>query len=101
MEIFGLDAQRAKSQQKTPQNTDESVKFSAVFGVKSSELLEKRVTAPEDIRKQALRQDKYLIEDGHNMDGEEVAEELLLKKKKKLAKKVEDVLRSQQQGLGL
>jgi hypothetical protein len=102
MDIQGLDANRVKTQQKTQKNSDESAKFTAVLGQKSAELQQQqRVVAATDIDRQALRRDKDLMETGEDMDSEEIAEELFLKKKKKLTKKVEDLLRSQQQGLGL
>ena len=100
MDIQNIDPNRAKNQQKAQKVTDDAIKFTSVFGQKAAELQQQRVMAAEDIQRYKMT-NKEWIETGEGMDSEDVAEELLLKKKKKLSKKVEDLLRSQQQGLGL
>jgi len=102
MDIQGLDPNRGKGQQKIQKTSEDALKFTAIFGQKSAELQQQqRIGATRDIDRQALRRDKDLQETGENMDAEEVEDDLFLKKKKKLIKKVEDLLRAQQQGLGL
>lgn len=102
MDIQGLDPNRGKQQQqKVQQQRDDAVKFNAVLNQKSAEIIQHRIAPMEDIRKHALRKDKFVQETGEAMNAEEVAEELFESKRKRLVKKVEDVLRSQQQGLGL
>lgn len=102
MDIQGLDANRGKQQQqKVQQQRDDAVRFNAILGQKSAEVMQQRIAPMEDVRKHALRKDKFLQETGEAMDADEVAEELFESKRKRLVKKVEDVLRSQQQGLGL
>lgn len=102
MDIQGLDSNKFKAQQnKAQKQSEESHHFMSVLGQKSAEVLQQRIAATQDVRKQALRRDKFLVENGDSMDAETVAEELFESKKKKLAQKVQSVLRAQQQNLGL
>lgn len=99
MDIGGLAQFSNKSQSQGQVRSEQAAMFGAIFNQKAAEVQQsQRVTQAEELRKQSLRVRKDMIENGGNMDGEAVLDDLLQQKLRRL-KNTANRLSSQQHQL--
>jgi hypothetical protein len=85
MDIGGLANFSNKPQNQSQARAEQSAMFGAIFNQKAAEVQQsQRVTQAEELRKQALRVRKDMIETGSNMNEEDVLEDLFDQKLKRL-----------------
>lgn len=90
MDIGGLAQFSNKSHSHSQARSEQAAMFGAIFNQKAAEVQQsQRVTQAEELRKQALRVRKDLIETGSNMDGDSVLDDMLDQKLKRLKNTVQ------------
>jgi len=104
VDISGVTPQQNKfqhSQKDSQKSVEHAAKFGKIFNEKSQEAQRHSVKGAEEASEQKFRKDKQHIEDGKGLSYDEIQEANINKTVKKLKKKLDVLIKVEQNRLGL